>query len=93
MTRMAKKKPAKPSGILHPFLLSLAAGTGWAALHEPADLTNPGLLGAWLLTALAIALLTRAGLALLAPLAGLLGEALRWQLRQGGAGNKGGAES
>ena len=75
---MAKKKPNKrPKKIFHPRLLSLAAGAGWAAAHSPTHFGAPEEVGAWLISALAVALLVRAALALLAPIFGLLGEALR----------------
>ena len=58
--------------------------TGWAATHEPASFSNPGMAGAWLLAALAVGLLVRAALALLAPLGGLCVErrACSWQSRR-----------
>lgn len=74
---MAKVKPRKPKKLFSPFLLSLAAMTGWAATHEPASFSNPGMAGAWLLSAFAIGLLVRAALALAAPLGGLGMESLR----------------
>jgi hypothetical protein len=65
-------KAAKSRKILSPFMLTLAAMTGWAAGHEP-DVFTPGSLGVWLIGACTIALLTRAALALLSPLLGFMG--------------------
>jgi hypothetical protein len=74
---MAKAKPRKPKKLFSPFLLSFAAMTGWAATHEPTSFSNPGMAGAWLLSASSIGLLMRAVLALAAPLGGLGMESLR----------------
>lgn len=90
---MAKTKPAKTRKLFSPFLLSLAAMTGWAALHEPANFSNPGMVGAWALAALAVGLLVRASLALLSPLGGLCVETLRLLLGHFGGPNQGGADS
>lgn len=74
---MAKKKPSKrPKKVFRPFLLSLAAGAGWAAMHSPLHFSAPEEVGAWLISALAVALVVRAALALLSPIFGLLGDAL-----------------
>ncbi len=69
---MGKGKSTKKQKLMSPFMLVLAAMTAWAATHEPAHL-NMGSTGVWLLEALAVALLVRAGLALLAPLLGMAG--------------------
>ncbi len=90
---MAKAKTAKPKKLLSPLLLSIAAMAGWAATHEPASFTDPGLAGSWLLTALAILLLTRALLALLLPLAGLCVETTRLLLGNLSGPSRGGADS
>lgn len=75
---MAKQKRTKsPKKFFSPFLLSLAGGAGWAASHSPVHFGAPEEVGAWLISALSIALLVRAGLALLGPIIGLFGEALR----------------
>ena len=71
---MAKAKSGKQKKIFSPFLVSLAALTGWAAVHEPANFTNPAIAGAWLLEALAVGLLVRATLAVLSPVIKLCGE-------------------
>ncbi len=73
---MAKTKPAKPKKLFSSFLLSLAAMTGWAAMHEPDSFINPGMAGAWLLSAIAVGLLVRAALALAAPFGKLCMESL-----------------
>ena len=90
---MAKAKPGKTRKLFSPFLLSLAAMTGWAATHEPASFSNPGMAGAWLLAALAVGLLVRAALALLAPLGGLCLEGLRLLIGNLAGPSRGGADS
>ena len=82
---MAKAKARKPKKLFSPFLLSLAAATGWAATHEPDSFTNFGMAGAWLLSALAVGLLVGAALALLAPLGGLCMEFLPMAAGNSGA--------
>ena len=90
---MAKAKSGKTKKLFNPFLLSIAAMTGWAATHEPESFSDPGAAGAWLLTALAVGLLMRAVLALLAPLGGLCVESLRLLLGNMGGPNRRGADS
>ena len=90
---MAKAKSGKPKKLFSPFLLSLAAMTGWAATHEPDSFGNPGMVGAWLLAALAVGLLTRAVLALLAPLAGLFVDSLRLLSGSISRSSRGGADT
>ncbi len=90
---MAKAKSGKPRKLFSPFLLSLAAMTGWAATHEPESFNNPGMAGAWLLAALAVGLLVRAGLALLAPLGGLCVESARMLLGNASFPSRGDADS
>jgi hypothetical protein len=79
-------KPAKPNKILSPFMLTLAAMTGWAAAHEP-DVMSPATVGVWICSALTVALLTRAGLALFTPLLGIFssifGRAVKTMQRDG----------
>lgn len=89
---MAKAKPRKPKKLFSPFLLSLAAMTGWAATHEPDSFTNFGMAGAWLLSAFAVGLLVCAALALLAPLGGLCAESLRLASSNPGAPPQRGTE-
>ncbi|MDE2319917.1 MAG: hypothetical protein KGK02_09500 [Rhodospirillales bacterium] len=74
---MAKAKPRKQKKLFSPFLVSLAAMTGWAATHEPGSFADFGMAGAWLLSAFAVGLLVCAALALLGPLGGLCVESLR----------------
>jgi len=79
---MAKSKPkAKHKSFLRPGLLCLAAVLFWAARHQPASLTAASL-GIWLLGALTIFLLLRAGLAFITPLMTLLGKIFSFSLRQ-----------
>lgn len=86
---MAKQKRTKrPKKIFSPFLLSLAGGAGWAALHSPTHFGAPEETGAWLISALSIALLVRAGLALLGPILGLFGQALWHPTRQDHANDR-----
>ncbi|MBU6418108.1 MAG: hypothetical protein KGQ79_00070 [Proteobacteria bacterium] len=89
---MAKVKSRKPKKLFSPFLLSLAAMTGWAATHEPASFSNSGMAGAWLLSAFAIGLLVRAVLALAAPLGGLGMESLRLAFNNPSGSNQRGVE-
>ena len=89
---MAKAKPRKPKKLFNPFLLSLAAMTGWAATHEPDSFTDFGMAGAWLLSALAVGLLVRAALALVAPLGGLGMQSLRLTSGNPGGSNQRGAD-
>ncbi|WP_026439251.1 hypothetical protein [Acidocella facilis] len=89
---MAKAKPPKASKLFSPVWLSLAAMTSWAATHEPGSFANPGLVGAWGLGALAVALLTRAGLALLGPLLKLTGQGLRLLIADARGPDQGGAD-
>lgn len=67
---MAKSK--KSHSLINPFFLTLAAGAGWAAAHEPAHLTLASG-GVWVCSALTVGLLSRAALALLIPLLEILG--------------------
>lgn len=90
---MAKAKSGKTRKLFSPFLLSLAAMAAWAALHEPDSFGNPGMLGAWLLAALAVGLLVRAALALLAPLGTLGMESARLLVSNMNGPNRGGAGS
>jgi hypothetical protein len=69
-------KTSKNQKILNPLMMTLAAMTAWAALNEPARF-DVGNIGVWSLEALAVALLTRAGLALLTPLLGVFGVLLQ----------------
>lgn len=65
-------KPAKRKTLLSPFMLTLAAMTGWAAAHEPGIFT-PASVGVWVCGAFTVALLARAALALVSPLLGMMG--------------------
>lgn len=65
---MAKKKPSTPKRILNPFLLSLAAATGWAASQASYVFISFATFGAWLISALAVGLIVRAALAIIIPL-------------------------
>jgi hypothetical protein len=65
-------KPAKSRKLLSPFMLTLAAMSGWAAAHEPANFTTTSV-GVWICSAFTVALLTGAGLALFTPLLSMLG--------------------
>ncbi len=56
--------------IIRPIPLVVAAAVLWAAANEPADFT-PAAMVVWVLGMLTVALLTRAALALLEPLAKL----------------------
>ena len=69
---MAKSKQTHKPKILRPFMVTLAAMATWAALHQPAQF-NPGSIGVWGLSAVTVALLVRAGLALLAPVLDMMG--------------------
>lgn len=64
-------KPAKGKALLNPAMLTLAAMAGWAAAHVPAGFTLASA-GVWVCGALTVALLTRAALALAAPLLGMV---------------------
>jgi hypothetical protein len=82
-------KPEKRSKILSPFMLTLAAMASWAALHEP-DRFTMGSAGVWALGAMTVALLVRAGLALLVPLIDIIGAIFGRAVQilgQGGAGS------
>lgn len=85
---MAKKKPAKPKKIFSPFLLSVAVAAGWAALHSPAHFNPPGEAAAWAVSALAVALVTRAALAIISPLIKLVSDILRHLAGPGGADDR-----
>lgn len=65
-------KSAKSTKRLSPFMLTMAAMTGWAASHEP-DIFSTASVGVWICGAFTVALLTRAALALFTPLLGFLG--------------------
>jgi hypothetical protein len=65
-------KPAKRKALLSPFMLTLAAMTGWAAAHEPGIFT-PASVGVWICGSFTVALLTRAALALFTPVLGMMG--------------------
>ena len=65
-------KPAKSRRIFSPFMLTLAVMAGWAAAHEPPQFSAASL-GVWICSAIAVALLARAVLALLTPLFDMLG--------------------
>jgi hypothetical protein len=67
-----KAKGKKGGKLLQPGMLMLAAMFLWAADHEPARFTAGSLTG-WVLGAVSVALLVRAGLALLAPALRILG--------------------
>lgn len=63
---MARKGEPKVS--LRPLrasLASLGAGMAWAAMHMPVDVTQVPQTLAWILQAIAVALLVRAGLELM----------------------------
>lgn len=66
-----KAKAKAHKKIFSPFLLSLACTAGWAATHAPSAFSSAGLVGAWLIAALAVGLSTRAVLALISPLLNL----------------------
>lgn len=88
---MAKTQSGKTGKLFSPRLLSLAAGMAWAATNQPLRFNNLGLVGAWLVTALSIALLTCAALVLLLPILKLGGEALWHWLQQPRNQDKNGA--
>jgi hypothetical protein len=70
---------ANKSALLKPGMVTLACVLLWAAQHQP-DSFTPASTGVWLLGALTVMLLVRAGLALATPTlkltAGLLAKAL-----------------
>jgi hypothetical protein len=63
-------KSAAAASVVRPGLVVAAVVLFWAAMNEPA-LFTPTSVAVWLLTAVAVGLLARAGLALLEPLARL----------------------
>ncbi len=65
-------KSVKRKALLSPFMLTLAAMTGWAAANEPGIFT-PASVGVWICSACTVALLTRAALALFTPVLGMAG--------------------
>lgn len=65
-------KSANSKKLLSPFMLTMAAMTGWAAAHEPAPFTIASV-GVWVCGAVTVALLARAGLALATPVLGIMG--------------------
>lgn len=65
---MAKRKSNSSKKIFNPFLLSLAAATGWAATHISYGFNSFAMIGAWLISAIAVGLIFRAVLALISPL-------------------------
>jgi uncharacterized membrane-anchored protein len=73
------KSSQKPK-ILKPMMITLAAMAAWAAMHEPVSF-DAGSLGVWALEAVAVALLVRAVLALVAPGLGLLAALLQRAMR------------
>ena len=75
-------KSAKSKKLLSPFMLTLAAMTGWAASHEP-DVFSTASVGVWICGAFTVALLTRAALALFTPLLGFLGVIFNRALKPG----------
>lgn len=77
---MAKKKQSNSSKIFNPFLLSLAAAAGWAATHTSYNFSSFSMIGAWLLSALAIGLFVRAILALISPILKLGFEVIQYTL-------------
>lgn len=88
---MAKTTSGKPTKLFSPRLLSLAAGMAWAATNQPPRFNDLGRIAAWLITALAIALLTYAALVLLLPILKLGGEAFLHWLQQPRKQDKNGA--
>jgi len=62
-------------------LMTIAAAASWAAMHEPTVL-DFGSVSVWGLQTLAVALLVRAVLALLAPALGLCGVLLQHALAE-----------
>ncbi len=66
------KRNAKTVRLLRPGILMLAVMLTWAARHQPAAFT-PASLAGWALGAATVALLTRAALALAAPVLGMFG--------------------
>ena len=75
-------KPAKSKKLISPFMLTLAAMTGWAAAHEP-DVFSTASVGVWICGACTVALLTRAVLALFTPLLGFLSVVFARALKPG----------
>jgi|GEM_PF-3576535 hypothetical protein len=73
---MAKESAAKRGKntpkLLKPAVLTLAVMFIWSARHQPAAF-DPASLAGWALGALTVALLTRAALALAAPVLGMFG--------------------
>lgn len=78
---MAKKKNTNSKKIFNPFLLSLAAAAGWAATHTSYGFSSFAMIGAWLISALAVGLFVRAVLALISPLLKLGYEIIQYLLR------------
>jgi ABC-type thiamin/hydroxymethylpyrimidine transport system permease subunit len=73
---MAKKSATNSAApLVKPGMVTMAAVFAWAAVHEPARFT-PASCGVWLLGALTTALLVRAAMALISPLAAALAAAL-----------------
>jgi hypothetical protein len=81
MARKSAKKAPKAKRLFAPKLLVFGVMLGWAALNEPASFDTASL-AIWGLSALTVALLAGAAVALAAPAAGLF-VAL---VRQAGAG-------
>jgi hypothetical protein len=65
-------KPGVNKKRLSSGMLTLAATAGWAAAHEPPQFSTASV-GVWLCGAVTMALLTRAGLALVTPLLTICG--------------------
>lgn len=65
-------RPAKSRKIVNPFILTVAALAAWGAAHVPEQFTVASA-GVWICGAVTVALLTRAALALGAPLIAILG--------------------
>lgn len=85
---MAKQKSPRQKKFFSPFLLSLAGAAGWAATHSPGSLSSPSVIGAWVISALAIGLVVRAVLALVGPILKLGGDLFRHSSGTDGKNNR-----
>jgi hypothetical protein len=77
----SSKSKGKKAKLLRPGLLVLAVMFLWAAQNEPANFTA-STFASWALGALTVALLTRAGLALVAPVFAIAGTLLTQAMQE-----------
>lgn len=87
---MAKKKLARPKKIFNPFLVSLAAATGWAAAQSSYAFSSFSMVAAWLISALSIGLIVRAALAVIIPLLKLGAEFVQYLFNPEHTNDRGG---